>query len=138
MTTMPTPLPIPQLLDEWLKWAEWISTPEPRADGSALTGWDEFEWITRDRPEHAWAAILAAVRDPRCTPYLNTLAAGPMEDLLSYHGALFIDRVEAQARSDPRFASFLGGVWRFEMTDDVWARVQAVWDRRGWDGIPSE
>lgn len=59
-----------------------------------------------------------------------------MENLLSYHGADFIDRVEAQARSNPQFAYFLGGVWRDEMTDEVWARVQAVWERRGWDGIP--
>lgn len=61
-----------------------------------------------------------------------------MEDLLSGHGAQFIDRVEAQARSDPQFAMFLGGVWRFQMADEVWARVQAVWDRRGWDGILAE
>lgn len=135
---MAEPLPIPRLLDEWLKWAEWVRTPEPRADGSELIGWHEFEWITQSHPEYAWTAILAAVSDERCAPYLGTLAAGPMEDLLSGHGAQFIDRVEAQARSDPQFAMFLGGVWRFQMADEVWARVQAVWDRRGWDGILAE
>jgi len=24
------------------------------------------------------------------------------------------------------------------MQDDIWARVAAVWDRRGWDGIPND
>ena len=28
------------------------------------------------------------------------------------------------------------GVWQNTMPDEIWARIQAVWDRRGWDGIP--
>ena len=64
------------------------------------------------------------------------LSAGPLEDLLAYHGHLIIDRVEAEARRKPLFAKLLGGVWQNIMPDDIWTRVQAVWDRRGWDGIP--
>jgi hypothetical protein len=58
-----------------------------------------------------------------------------VEDLLSQHGPSFIDRVEHEARSNPKFAYLLGGVWRLEITDEVWQRVQKVWDRRGWDGL---
>ncbi|HUV96794.1 MAG TPA: hypothetical protein VMV98_04925, partial [Acidobacteriaceae bacterium] len=58
------------------------------------------------------------------------------EDLLAKHCEIFIDRVEAEARKDPRFAKLLGGVWQNKMSDAVWKRVQAAWDRRGWDGIP--
>jgi hypothetical protein len=134
---MTQPLPIPQLLDEWLLWAKWVSDPNRREeDGLELIGFDEFDWITQHRPEHAWEAILTAVQEPRLLPYLNILAAGPLEDLLSYHGPEFIDRVESEAASNPKFASLLGGVWKFQMTDEIWARVQAVWDRRGWDGNP--
>jgi hypothetical protein len=49
-----------------------------------------------------------------------------------------IERVETEARSNPLFAKLLGGVWQNEMPDHIWRRVQAVWDRRGWDGIPED
>jgi hypothetical protein len=84
-------------------------------------------------PEHGWQAILTALQDPGIQPYL---AAGPLEDLLSHHGAAFIERVEAEAKPSARFAWLLGGVWQHKMSDVVWAHVQSVWDRRGWDGVP--
>ena len=61
----------------------------------------------------------------------SLLAAGPLEDLLSEHGPVFIDRLEQEATASKRFDHLLGGVWRLSMTDDVWNRVQkarsAVW-----------
>lgn len=93
----------------------------------------------RDNPEKAWEYILFAVRDTRfSSANLGVLAASALEDLLSYHGAAYIDRVEHEANTDPRFAWMLGGVWKFQMSDEVWNRVQAVWDRHGWDGNPPE
>jgi len=67
---------------------------------------------------------------------MENLSAGPLEDLLAMHGPAIIDRVEAEAARDPTFAKLLGGVWQNRMTDEVWARVQAARDRRGWDGNP--
>ena len=64
------------------------------------------------------------------------LSAGPIENLLALHGEKFIDRVGAEARTDPTFAKVLGGVWKNRMSDSVWERLQSVWDRRGWDGVP--
>jgi hypothetical protein len=131
-------MPIPELLDAWLAWAQWVTTPDRDESRSGdLVGFDEFGWIVQEEPEKAWAAILAAVADPRCRPFLGNLAAGPLEDLLSLHGDLVIERVEHQARADPGFAWVLGGVWRYTMTDVVRDRVQQVRDRRGWDGIPA-
>jgi hypothetical protein len=103
-----------------------------------MAGWDEFNWAVQEHPELAWQAILEAIEQPRMEPYLGTLAAGPLEDLLSLHGNYFIQRVEAMAKSNPRFASVLGGVWQHTMTAEVWSKVQAVRDRRGWDGVPRE
>jgi hypothetical protein len=129
------PVPLPQLLDEWLEWAEWVAKPDrDPAQASNLTGFDEFDWVVRNKPEFAWQAIVAALHDPRLDVHLGLMAAGPLEDLLSAHGPSFIDRVETEARSNPKFASMLGGVWRHQMTEEVWGRVQAVWDSRGWDG----
>jgi len=52
------------------------------------------------------------------------VAAGPLEVLLSEHGPDFIDRVETEAAHNNRFREALTLVWRLEMTDDVWTRVQ--------------
>jgi hypothetical protein len=86
--------------------------------------------------EHAWQAILATVADARPKPFLGVLAAGPVEGLLGCHRPAFIERVEREARLNPLFAWMLGGVWQCQITDEIWARVQKVRDRRGWDGIP--
>lgn len=138
-TIMVSPFPILQLVEEWLLWAAWQTDPQNKGKlNEEFVGFDEFEWIVREHPEHAWKGILAALADPRTKPFLGVLAAGPLEDLLSYHGLRFIDRVEHEARINPEFATLLGGVWQFEMTEEIWTRVQAVWDRRGWDGISND
>ena len=131
-------LPIPRLLEEWLRWAEWVSDQDRKQEEAGnLIGFDEFDWVVQKEPEKGWQAILNALEDPRLEKHLGTLAAGPLEDLLSYHGEAFIARVEAKAKSNPKFAWLLGGVYQYQMTDEIWSRVQKVWDRRGWDGIPT-
>jgi hypothetical protein len=132
---MSGPLLVPELLEAWREWAEWTRAHPGEGQPSDLIGWMEFNWVVEDYPEQAWSAILAALEDPRMEASLEVLAAGPLEDLLSLHGETFISRVEEAARSNQKFAWLLGGVWQFQMSDDVWKRVQAVWDRRGWDGI---
>jgi hypothetical protein len=132
---MNEPLPLPQMLDEWFRWAAWVSDPNrDESKASELIGWNEFDWTVQDYPEVAWQAILEAMNQPRMEPHLGTLAAGPLEDLLSLHGERFIDRVEVEARANPRFAWLLGGMYQYKMPENIWARVQSVWDRRGWDG----
>jgi len=101
------------------------------------TGWatDLYD-MTYDDPETLWKLILAIHAKDQSPTIQQVLSAGPVEDLLTKHGEKFIGRVESEARSDPAFAKLLGGVWKNRMNDDVWLRLQAVWDRRGWDGVP--
>lgn len=127
--------PVDFLMECWL--ASRSSDPDTKEqnDWAFMEPSDE----ARENPEKGWQCLLFAVRDERFTnDHLGVLAASTLEDLLSYHGPAFIERVETEAQSDPRFAWMLGGVWKFQMSDDIWQRVQAVWDRRGWDGIPRE
>lgn len=77
-------------------------------------------------PEHQWQFLLAAVRQAESDEELSQIAAGPMEHLLGWHGADYIDAVEAQAATDPKFARMLGSVWKYMMNDDIWERVQAL------------
>jgi hypothetical protein len=117
-------LPISELLDEWLEWAA-----NPSGD---FTGHSEFIWIIENEPEKGWSAILAALADPKQESYLGIMAAGPLEDLLSFHGEKFIERIELEAKKNPKFAWMLGGVWKHTMTDEIWARVQLVGDFNSW------
>jgi hypothetical protein len=96
-----------------------------------------FDHVTdmRNNPEQIWNFVLAVLAADQSRRVLAILAAGPLEDLLVDHPAM-ITRVEREARANPQFARLLGGVWQNRMPADVWQRVQAVWDRRGWDGIP--
>ena len=116
---------IKKLLNEYVEW-----TTDPEGDSP---GFIEFLWIIENEPEKGWKAILAALSDNRLQQSLGVIAAGPLEDLLSLHGELFIERVEKEAKKNPAFAHLLGGVWQSNMSDDVWERIQLVWDQSGWD-----
>jgi hypothetical protein len=57
---------------------------------------------------------------------LGHVAAGPFECLMGRYGADYIDQIEAVAASDPRVQRMVRLSWRYTMTDEVWARVQAI------------
>lgn len=82
------------------------------------------------KPEHQWQFILAAVAQAS-DEELGHVAAGPVEHLLGKHGAKYIDQVERHAEANPKFARMLSGVWKYMMTDDVWARVESLKARYG-------
>ncbi|MFL6586669.1 MAG: DUF6869 domain-containing protein [Luteimonas sp.] len=127
--------PIDYLMECWL--ASQSSDPETKEENNWAVMGPSDE--ARDNPERAWECLLFAVADNRFSDEnLGLLAAGVLEDLLSFHGHDFIERIEHQAKINPKFAWMLGGVWQFQMSDEIWQRVQSIWDRRGWDGIPAE
>jgi hypothetical protein len=122
---------------------------DKRWDHLTSSGWDAFarSWIAelrgeqsasqRDagqsvvmmnftaRPEHQWQFILAAIAHAS-DDELGHIAAGPIEHLLGKHGAQYIDKVEQRAEVDPKFARMIANVWKYMMTDEVWARVEAL------------
>ena len=118
---------------------DWIAlmhaAPESPEHQRLFPVYDEVCVLVEERPVEAWEFILAVLASDDSTPILETLSAGPLEDLLVQHGTRVIERVEAQARRDPRFAGLLGGVWRNTMPEEVWQRVLQVRDRRGWDEV---
>ena len=105
---------------------------------NSSTNWavENVSEIEYERPELLLDLVLEVLELKPSKEVLEILSAGPLEDYLGKLGEQAIGRVEALAISNPAFASLLGGVWQGRMTDDIWSRVQAVWDRRGWDGIP--
>ena len=128
-----TPIELDAQADAWITHTlAPAGSPERNASAWAT---DTYDFLYED-PETLWLFILAVHRKDQSPPVQELLSAGEVEDLLGRYGDRFIDRVEAEARTDPSFARLLGGVWQGRMSDQLWARLQTVWDRRGWDGIP--
>ena len=95
-------------------------------DKDNFWAWKQVDRLCRDQPELCWDIILEILHTPRHESVEWALAAGPLEDLLARHGSSFIERVEAQAQSDPQFKALLGGVWRNVTPSEIWARVEAI------------
>src|SRR5690349_8430056 len=101
-----------EVVEDWLQQSS-------REDGDA-TLYD----VVCDEPEIAWPAILQILERPLTDDQVAILAAGPLEDLLAFHGPEFIDRVEREASQNPRFNHLLGGVWQNRMLPEIWERVR--------------
>ncbi|MDO5654277.1 MAG: hypothetical protein Q4G39_09270 [Brachymonas sp.] len=122
------------LAEKWV--AYWHTHPDSQ-EREALSWVSDREWdLVNYEPLIAWAMILEILKLDSSGNIQEVLSAGPLESLLAKHGPLVIEMVENEAKQNPQFAQLLGGAWRNSMTTEVWTRVQAVWDRRGWDGNP--
>lgn len=118
-------------------WIELQRTePHTAQHDELFWSFDQMWELSHNEPETAWDLILTNLRTDSSSTTNENLSAGPLEDLLVYHGSQLIGRLESEASTNQPFRHLLGGVWKNAMTDDVWNRVQACWDRRGWDGIP--
>jgi len=127
---------IHELAEAWIKHVHSFRMNKDAEEFS--WAWDKEFGLKYEDPASHWKLILEIYSIDQSNVVSEVLAAGPLEDLLSMHGQEFITVVEERAQADPSFASLLGGVWKSSMIDEVWERVQKVWDRRGWDGIPRE
>ncbi len=76
-------------------------------------------WLCLD----AIVEVLARIPADPSNRHIQVLAAGPLEDLLRYHGGKVVDRIEALARQQPAFRMLLNGVWGKRIDPDVMARL---------------
>ncbi len=106
------------------KWQAWAATNE------------HLDYLIEYEPWDAWRVIVAIHARDKSYVISDSLCAGPVENLLVANGEQLIDEIAAYARKNASFATLLRGIWRGSMTDEVWARVQAIRDRRVWQGFP--
>jgi hypothetical protein len=92
----------------------WIAHPrQPSQRGTTDEldqAFDEVTDMAHDDPETLWPIIVRMVREAPDEHHLQTVGAAPLENLLWFHGAEFVDRIEAIARTDARFREALGQV----------------------------
>jgi hypothetical protein len=79
-----------------------------------------------DDPEICLKAIEIIRSKDGSEKILSNLAAGPLEDLLSQHGEIFIERFEKMAKVDAQFKKLLGAVWQNSIPDHIWKRIKSV------------
>ena len=118
--TVETGLPDPgRLAAMWLEELAFHRAHPEWAEREDADDDDEWEWISpserlfellRVDPEHAWKVILAIV-ERAGEEELVTVGAGPLEDLLHDHAAVFIARMEDEADRSMSFCKALRGAW---------------------------
>ncbi|MGB6372257.1 MAG: DUF6869 domain-containing protein [Methylocella sp.] len=108
-------------------WIKLHYLPNNERERSHLfSAYEKLHELVRNDPETAWHFLQKMWKLDTTDQMLANIAAGPLEDLLRYHGERLIDRIEEMTQSDPVFKKMLGAVWRNTIPDDVWNRVKAV------------
>lgn len=82
--------------------------------------------LPKEQPElclDAVLEVLARVPHSSASPMLGALAAGPLENVLSWNGDAVIERVEMLARRDPGFRLLLNGVGGSGLKPAIVARL---------------
>jgi hypothetical protein len=90
-------------------WIAYWSAPEDSQERELLSrAWDQEYDLMQSEPEQVWRLILEILRRNSSNKIQEVLSAGPLEDLLAKFGETVIDKVEAEAKSNPIFANLLG------------------------------
>ena len=67
----------------------------------------------------AWAIVVRMLELTDDDELLGDIGANPLKYLIDHHGALLVDAVEAQAKSDQRLRRALSTVWLSERDSDL-------------------
>ena len=114
-----------RIVNAWIV-AEEAEPGNPERESNWWAIQQVMDWSFERQGELLWRFITAAYKRQLSDKVVSSLAAGPLEDLLVKQGPEFIDRVEELARLDPDFNDLLGGVWRNNMSEEIWKRVEAA------------
>ena len=101
-----------KIIDVWI--TLYYFSKESKERERNFWAFERLSDLCRDDPEAAWS-----LQRDSSDLILSNLGTGPLEDLLTAHGARFIDRVEKRAAKDEKFRKFLGAVWQNEIPEEV-------------------
>ena len=93
---------------------------------SDFWAWEEVkERVLWGTDAHAAWHLVQSLVSAADETSLGYVAAGPLEDLVTAHGVVLINELEAAARQDPKFRECLGHIWlsEGELPPEILARV---------------
>lgn len=115
----------PQLVKDWVALQK--APRESKEYDRLFWAFDKMVELANKNPQECLDVVIAILNEAHDDDFiLANLAAGPLEELLVAHGTELIDAIESLSNQDPNFKKLLGGVWKNDMSDELWARVQAV------------
>ncbi len=103
---------------------EQVDTPTHDENLWAL---DCMDTIVSKVPELALKLIIFALTLFRQPHEIGCLAAGPLENLVYFHGERMIDAIEREAADNQRFRFLLSGIWgESDVDPEIWRRIQVA------------
>ena len=116
---------LPKIAREWIKEHSSPNIDQP-PDKRILTYWNKLTDLVCEQPEQAWHIILEIANTCDEEKVIANLAAGPLEDLLAFHGDRIISVIAEESIHNRRLRFLLGGVWRNNLSEKVWEVVQSL------------
>lgn len=92
-----------------------------------------MDTIVGEMPELGFKLIVFALKYFKEPLEVAVLAAGPLENLVHYHGARLIDAIEREAEENERFRFLLSGIWgESHVKPEIWWRIQKAVEGGPW------
>ena len=113
-----------RLAQRWLRYFENLSGKGNSLPDKDFDAVEELDQMVRVDCDNAWLVIVEIFKNAKSDLDLANLAAGPLEDLLVKHGVKVIDRIEQYSVVNPKFKELLSGVWKSEIQEDIWRRIE--------------
>jgi hypothetical protein len=96
-----------------------------RVDEAHFQAWNDLQSCISHDPELAWSMLLELIA--RCDPSdLTMLGAGPLESFLYWQAIPFVDRFEAELRTNPRFFDAFRSLHMGGIPERIWRRLNEV------------
>jgi hypothetical protein len=92
------------LISEWLRYAE-------SGDKDLFWAYESLAELIDDDPPFAYKIVLELVHRPMSEGVFDLAAAGPLEDLIAWHGRDVIDIIEQEVIRDETLRRALSRVW---------------------------
>jgi len=121
-------MPISELASMWSALQRLSRRDQTGAAWSALL---YFDHLPHKRPDRAFDLALEVLRSEQDKPTVMQLNDKFMLSLLYAHGAVVIERIEAEAKHNAALRWLLGGI-HFGPDEPFKRRIEAIADLRGW------
>jgi hypothetical protein len=99
---------------------------------------EDFRWasdyvdgLVHSDPQEALNLTISLINASESSKALAIVAAGPLEDLLKSHGAVLMDRVEEESRTNDKFRLALSGVWGINPGNPIYERWNVLMQNYG-------
>jgi hypothetical protein len=121
------PATMSELVAGWIEFQDLSNEDgEGAADEKFFWAFKAADNLCKLEPDLAVDFILALLEENLSPETERMVATGPLEDLLMEHSVRVIDRLEAEAAQNEKLRHALGGIWKYDMPDEVWNRILKI------------